>query len=308
MPLPFALDHVNLWLLEDGEGWTAVDTGLGWEPVRALWRGLLPAHPLQRVLVTHCHPDHMGLASWLQREAGATTWMSPREFATAEAWHGESPGNAPQDLYAFFRLHGLEDRRRAALERRGNTYRQGVPELPSQVRGIREGEEILVGEHAWKVVMGQGHSPEHASLFCEALGILIAGDMLLPRITTNISAHSVAPREDALGLYLESLGRLEALPGDPLVLPSHGLPFRGLRIRVAQLRAHHARRCDLLQAACAQAPRDAASLLPVLFEREIEDPFQTLFAMGECIAHLVHLERRGLLGRVEAGGPVRFVA
>jgi glyoxylase-like metal-dependent hydrolase (beta-lactamase superfamily II) len=257
-------------------------------------------------VVTHLHPDHLGLAAWLQGRTGVPVWMTQAEYATAHLWLHEVGGYAAEALYAALRAHGLEGPRLAELERRGNTYRSGAPELPSTYRPIFDGETLAIGAGHWRVVCGHGHSPEHASLHEAGAEVLISGDMLLPRITTNISAPVVAPGSDTLGLYLASLERLEALPGNPLVLPSHGLPFRGLRARVAQLREHHARRCDLLRAACGRGSRSAASLLPVLFERDIEDPFQTLFAMGECIAHLIHLEHEGSLVREETGGAIRF--
>lgn len=306
MPLPFALDHVNLWLLADEEGWTAVDTGLAWEPTRTAWEAILAAHPLKRLVVTHLHPDHLGLASWLQARTGAPVWMTQAEYATAHLWLHEVGGYGTEALHAALRAHGLGGPRLAELERRGNTYRSGAPELPPTFRPILDSEVLAIGAGRWRVICGHGHSPDHASLHEAEAGVLISGDMLLPRITTNISAPVVAPDADTLGLYLASLDRLEALPGDPLVLPSHGLPFRGLRTRIAQLRTHHARRCDLLRAACAEGPRSAASLLPVLFERDIEDPFQTLFAMGECIAHLVHLQHEGSLVRIASEGAIRF--
>jgi len=308
MPLPFALDHVNVWLLEDGEGWTAVDTGLAWEPTRAAWEAILAGHPLRRLVVTHLHPDHLGLAAWLQHRTAAPVWMTQAEYATAHLWLHEVAGFGPEALYASLRTHGLEGPRIEALERRGNTYRAGAPELPATFRPIFDGERLAIGPGHWRVLSGHGHSPDHASLHGEEARVLISGDMLLPRITTNISAYVVAPEADTLGLYLASLDRLEALPEDLLVLPSHGLPFRGLRKRIGQLRAHHDHRCGLLRAACATGPRSAASLLPVLFERDIADPFQTLFAMGECIAHLTHLEHGGALVRTRENGVFRFAA
>jgi glyoxylase-like metal-dependent hydrolase (beta-lactamase superfamily II) len=158
----------------------------------------------------------------------------------------------------------------------------------------------------WRVIIGHGHAPEHASLYCEELRVLISGDMLLPRITTNISVFAATPDANPLNGFLTSIDRLRALPDDTLVLPSHGLPFRGLHARVAQLETHHAARCDELLEACA-APKTAAELIPVLFPREITDPHQVMFAMGEAIAHLNYLQQARRLERVIENGTIRFV-
>jgi glyoxylase-like metal-dependent hydrolase (beta-lactamase superfamily II) len=158
------------------------------------------------------------------------------------------------------------------------------------------------------VIAGFGHAAEHASLYCDELRVLISGDMLLPRISTNVSAFAAVPGADALGSFLASIDRFTALPADTLVLPSHGRPFRGLHERVAQLHAHHAERCRLLRAACTDSPRTASEVIPVLFERDIQDTHQTMFAMGEAIAHLIHLEQTRFLKRVVDHGIIRFVS
>ena len=156
------------------------------------------------------------------------------------------------------------------------------------------------------MIVGHGHAPEHASLYCATLGVLIAGDMLLPRISTNVSAYAAAPVLDTLQLYLDSIDRLAELPEETLVLPSHGRPFRGIRARVAELHAHHDARCADLLAACAAGPRCAGDLLEVLFGRPIDDPHQTLFAMGEAIAHLNYLEARNRLQRSSENGIIHY--
>ena len=306
MPLPFALDHVNLWLLEDGDGWTAVDTGLAVAPIREAWSRLLGDHRLSRLIVTHYHPDHLGLADWLQQQTGAALWMAQAEYATALLLLHQVAGYGTPAMLAAFRAHGLSEPRLQKLERQGNSYKSGVPAVPATFRPIFDAEAIRIGQHHWRVISGHGHSPDHASLACADLGVLISGDMLLPRISTNISSFAATPDLDPLGLFLASLERFKALPADTLVLPSHGLPFRGLHRRVEALRVHHARRCEVLLEACALGPKTAAELIPVLFEREIGDPFQTLFAMGEAIAHLVHMEQRGALVRCAEKGIIRF--
>ncbi len=317
MPLPFALDHINLWLLEDGDAWTAIDTGIAIDAVREAWRAVLAGagensalagRRLGRQIVTHFHPDHLGLAAWLEAETGAPLWMTQGEYLTASVI---AAGLAPFDIpsmVALFRRHGLDPDRCAALDARGNAYRRGVPAIPAAFQPIFDGQTLAIGRHAWRVIVGHGHAPEHASLYCAELGVLIAGDMLLPRISTNVSAYAAAPRLDTLKLYLDSIEALTALPADTLVLPSHGRPFRGLHARVAELHAHHAERCADLLAACADVPRAAGELLTVLFGRPIEDPHQTMFAMGEAIAHLNYLESQRRLERTEENGIIRYTA
>lgn len=306
MPLPFALDHINLWLLADGEGWTGVDTGYALDVVKEAWDRLLTAHPLRRVIVTHFHPDHLGLAAWLQVRTGAPLWMTLGEYATAQLIHQQVAGYSIAAMLEFFRAHGLDAARCDALAQRGNAYARGVPEIPAAYRRIFAGEEIVIGAQSWQVLIGHGHAAEHASLYCEKQKVLISGDMLLPRITTNISAFSSNPDGDPLAEFLHSLQAFKTLPAGTLVLPSHGRPFIGIHDRVAMLEAHHAERCQKLEAACVQA-QSAAELIPVLFDRDIADPHQTMFAMGEAIAHLFHLEHAGRLRRVVEDDIIRFI-
>jgi glyoxylase-like metal-dependent hydrolase (beta-lactamase superfamily II) len=306
MPLPFALDHINLWLLEDEGGWTAVDTGIALDSVKDAWKSALAGRQLTRQIVTHFHPDHLGLAAWLETGTGAPLWMTQGEYLTAQV---VAAGIAPfgiATMLDFFRRHGLGEVPLAALEQRGNAYRRGVPAIPATFNRLADGDAIAIGGRSWRVIVGHGHAPEHASLYCETLGVLISGDMLLPRISTNISVYAANPFGDPLGLFIESLKRLTVLPVDTLVLPSHGRPFRGLHARVAELQTHHGERCADLLAACAAQPQSAAELLPVLFGRPIDDAHQTMFAMGEAIAHLNHLENRRQLERTVENGVIRY--
>lgn len=308
MPLPFALDHINLWLLDDGDALAVVDSGFALDEVKAHWNTLLAAdgRRLSRIVVTHSHPDHLGLASWLAARDGAPVAMTQGEFLNGHALWNQLPGHSVSDMVAQFRAHGLDDRRLEALLQRGNAYRRGAPELPPSFQRLLDGDRLTIGARQWEVMVGYGHSPEHASLYCAELGVLISGDMLLPRISTNVSVFAATPDDDPLGWFLASLQRTKILPEDTLVLPSHGRPFRGIARRVAQLAAHHEERCGALLAACSATPRSAGELLATLFPREL-DTHQVMFAMGEAIAHLNHLVKHGRLHRrVGADGVVRF--
>jgi glyoxylase-like metal-dependent hydrolase (beta-lactamase superfamily II) len=312
MPLPFALDHINLWLLREDDGWTVIDCGLGLADTRALWErhfaATLEGRPVRRVVATHFHPDHVGNAAWLAARFGCPVAMTSAEFLTAHAVAAEHSGYSVAGIVDFFSRHGLAGDHAAGLSRRGNRYRLGAPELPATFERLLDGEAVHAGGTSWRIVEGHGHSPEHAALYCAERGILVSGDMLLPRITTNVSATQVEPDADPLSRFLDSLAAFDALPPDTLVLPSHGLPFRGIALRTAQLRTHHAARLGELGAAVAAAgaPCSAADLLPVLFPREL-DLQQRFFAMGEAIAHLNHLWRTGRLDRrVAADGAIRF--
>ena len=307
MRLPFALDHINLWLLDDGDRVVVIDCGYASPDTRDAWNAVLAAdgRPIGRVIVTHHHPDHVGLATWLAARDGAPIHMTQGEFFAAQAiWH-QTPGYSVVDMLDQFRRHGLADERHEALATRGNAYRRGAPEVPGRYHRLFDGDEVRIGAHTWRIVVGFGHAPEHASLYCAELGVLISGDMLLPRISTNVSVYAATPHDDPLGWFLRSLRELCNIPDDTLVLPSHGKPFKGIRSRVDQLVEHHRERCEVLLAAC-RTPRTAAELLPTLFPRAL-DTHQVMFAMGEAIAHLNHLESQGALSRqVDANGLIRF--
>lgn len=313
MPLPYALNHINLWTLDEGEGFAVVDTGTRTEDGAAVWHELFSALPTgqapTRVFVTHMHPDHVGLAHWLTETHGCRLWMSAADYQTARGAIVSTSGVGGDAAAAFFARHGLVDP--AALDgvrARRNHFSSLVPAMPESYHRLLDGQRLQVGGRAWTCIAGFGHAPEHIALHAPDLGVLISGDMVLPGISTNVSVSSVEPEGDPLALYLQSIARLRALPADTLVLPSHGRPFVGLHERIAQLERHHDERlADALQA-CRQRPMSAADLLPVLFRRAL-DLHQTTFAMGEAIAHLHLLQARGV---VRAGlgddGVLRFAA
>lgn len=309
LPLPYALDHINVWLLRDGEGWTLVDTGFALPETKATWEILLERldGPIKRIIGTHFHPDHIGLAKWLQAKTGASFSMSAGEYLTAHCVYEEIAGHGPMPMLKQFASHGLDELRMEALRQRGNGYKRGVDDLPLSYERIIGHESITIGQHNWQVIVGYGHSPEHVSLYCPEMGVLISGDMLLPKISTNISIFAVAPLDDGLQSYLDSLDEIaERCPEETLVLPSHGLPFYGIQHRVAELQAHHTERLGLLEENC-QVPQTAASLLGTLFPRAL-DTHQLVFAMGEAIAHLNHLEKSNRLIRtVGADGINHFI-
>ena len=309
MPLPFQLDHINLWLLRDGDGWTIVDTGFPNEAVMTTWKQIIEKldGPVKRLIVTHFHPDHLGLAAWLMEQTGAPVWMTTGEFLTAHAvWH-EVGGHGARFMVEQFRQHGLDAERLAKFEKRGSGYRKAVPALPEHYHRLKAGDAVAVDGRKWQIIIGHGHAPEHMALYCAELGVLISGDMLLPRISTNISVFAATPTADALRWFLDSLDDMvRDVPEETLVLPSHGLPFKGIQARVAALHSHHEERLQALENSCEQAPQSAAGLLDVLFNRAL-DTHQTMFAMGEAIAHLNYLEQAGRLSRsIGADGVIRY--
>ncbi len=309
MPLPFALDHINLWLLEDGDGWTLVDTGYGVQATWDLWErvlaGPMGGRPVRRIVVTHYHPDHVGCAAWLERRTGAPVWMTAAEFLSAHAARDDTAGFDRATGIDFFGRNGLDVSGIPEKARTGNRYRRGVPDLPRQYRRLMHGDRLSIGGRDWEVICVFGHAPEHAALHCPSLGLLISGDQVLPRITTNVGVWGNQPEANPLRLFLESLSRFDAVAPGARVLPSHDRVFEGLHARIAQLREHHAERLARLEESCA-APVTAFEVLPVLFNRAL-DEHQLGFAMGEAIAHLHWLEAEGRVRRVESGGVLRFV-
>ena len=318
-PLPFALDHVNLWLLRDRfdgrDGWTVIDCGIASDTSRRLWEQViadeLEGLPIVRILCTHMHPDHLGLAAWLQAKGPADRppplWMTQGEYAMGRVMHAASPDDDGPQLAAHYRAHGIDDDAYVAtLSDRSGYYARLVPEVPSSYRRIVDGESIAIGAFAWRVITGFGHSPEHAALYSEGAGILIAGDMLLPRISTNVSVHAMEPEASPVQQFTDSIRRFVPLPGDTLVLPSHGRPFRRLHRRVEQLIEHHDARLAEVLAYCA-TPRTAADIVPIMFRRPL-DSHQMFFAFGEALAHLHALWYAGSLERTREDGVYHFEA
>jgi glyoxylase-like metal-dependent hydrolase (beta-lactamase superfamily II) len=306
MPLPFQLDHINLWLLEDEGGWTIVDCGIGNAETRALWEKVLPRE-VKRIILTHYHPDHAGNAGWLCGRFGVEMWTTQGEYLTAHAVRSSSAGYTSEAVLSVFKKNGLDAARTAAMAKmRGNNrYAELVPDFPHSYRRIIEGDVVRIGGRDWHAIVGHGHAPEHLSLYCKELNVVIAGDMLLSTISTNVSVWSIDPEGDPLRLFLESVARYRELPEDVLVLPSHGKPFRGAHVRAAQLEQHHRQRFQELLDSLDE-PKSANDLLPTLFRRPL-DAHQTFFAMGEAIAHLHYLYYAGKARRaVGDDGVVRY--
>jgi glyoxylase-like metal-dependent hydrolase (beta-lactamase superfamily II) len=310
MPLPYALDHVNLWLLAEGDGWTLIDTGHGDPATRAAWDALagtvLRGRPIRRVICTHHHPDHLGLAGWMAERWGAELWCTRAEWLEARVRTVRKLGEARAVARAFFLRAGIPGTELPALLERCNSYPDNVSPMPLSYRRLKDGDELSAGGLRWRVVVGRGHAPEHACLLAPAAGVLVSGDQLLPSISPNVSVWPHEPDEDPLADFLSSLVTLDALPPHTLVLPSHGAPFRGLHRRCAALARHHRERLDTVLAAC-DRPRTAFEVMTALFERAL-DPHQTTFAIGEAIAHLNRLVALGLVRRARPGqGPDRYV-
>ncbi len=309
LPVPGSLNHINVWILDDGDGVAIVDTGLKIAPAKEAWK-LLFAGPIQgrkinRVICTHFHPDHVGLAGWLTHKFGVKLWMSRAEWLTARMLTTDIRDTPPAEAFDYWRLAGWDEDRIAAEAGKGwGRFASVVSPIPVSFVRLCDGDRVVIGEREWQVVMGSGHSPEHACLFDEAAGLLIAGDQVLPRITSNVSLSLSEPDADPLGDWLDSIARLRTLPADLLVLPAHGEPFTGLHARLDALADGHHGRLDALEEHLAE-PRRAVDCFTVLFGRRIDDSVYGL-ATGEAMAHLRWLEKAGRAVREVRDGTAWF--
>ena len=321
MGLPFALDHINLWLLRDEVdgrfGWSAVDTCVDRAESRAQWEQVIAGEmgglPIVRLLATHMHPDHLGLAHWLCERFDARLWISMSDYLMARLAVNRQDSFGGQATADFFARHGVLDAQvLATVVERKDYYARMVPAVPAHYRRLQDGQRLTIGARPWRCISGYGHSPEHMALFCDDASLpqplLISGDMVLPRISTNVSVYETEPEGNPLQLFLDSLKKFLALPEQTLVLPSHGRPFTGLHERVRQLQVHHQDRLDEVLRACREKPQCAAEIVGVMFKRTL-DVHQTTFALGESMAHLNLLWHQGQLRReVDASGVLRFSA
>jgi glyoxylase-like metal-dependent hydrolase (beta-lactamase superfamily II) len=295
MPLPMALNHVNVYAIEDGEGWAVVDTGLRTPDTIAAWEaalaGPLGGGPVTRVIGTHMHPDHIGLAGWLAERFDAPFLMTRLEYVTARMLIADV-GPAPESGARFFRAAGWEDARIEKWRGSYGLFAKGVGALPPSYSRLSDGDVLTIGGDDWTILIGDGHSPEHACLWRKSDGVLISGDQLLPKISSNVSVWPTEPMADPLGDWMASLDKLEqTLPAETFCLPGHGEPFTGVLPRVEALRRGHEVALKRLERTL-RTPSRAVDVFPALFARPVGDG---LFGMatGEAIAHLHYLERRG---------------
>jgi glyoxylase-like metal-dependent hydrolase (beta-lactamase superfamily II) len=297
LPLPFALDHINVWALRDGEGWTLVDTGVRTKDSMAAWEaafeGPLRGLPVTRVIVTHMHPDHVGLAGWLTRRFDCRLWMTRLEYVICRMLVADTGREAPEEGGRFYRACGWTEEQIAQYRIRFGGFGKAVHHLPDAYRRIEEGEVLTVDGRPWRVVVGNGHSSEHACLYREEDGVVISGDQVLPKISSNVSVWPTEPDADPLSDWLASLAKLKReLPADTLILPSHGEPFTGLHARLDALTRGHERSLERLLRLLRE-PKRAVDVFGALFARKIGDDMLGM-ATGESLAHLNCLKRRGL--------------
>ena len=312
LALPFRLNHVNIFLIEDGDGYAAVDTGIADDRTKAAWQALL-AGPLKgrrltRLIVTHHHPDHIGLAGWLCAEFGIPLLSSQTGFLACNNI-SLSPNALGSDAYrALYRSHGMSEATAETVSTQGNFYLRMVTPLPLTFFRLVAGEKLKIGERVFDILSGDGHAPEQIMLYDPAAKLLLAADQVLARITPNVSVWAVEPDGDPLGLYTRCLRTIAAnLPDDTLVLPGHELPFHGLHTRIGEILAHHEERCGLILSAVRERPMTVADLVPVLFPRPL-DPHQMSFAFSETHAHVNLLIHRGnLVWEKDGDGILRVV-
>jgi glyoxylase-like metal-dependent hydrolase (beta-lactamase superfamily II) len=308
LPLPFALNHINLYLLDEGDAWSLVDCGLDTRVSREAWDALL-ASPLiagrrvRRIIVTHHHPDHIGLGGWLARRLDAPLFMTAGELGVAGRY-ADPKRDVVAERTGFWREHGLPAERVAGLIERMPRYSQHVHALPQDVQLIDTASPIMLGGRTWQPIIGRGHSPEHLSLYAADEGILLSGDQVLPEITPNIGVWPGGD-QNPLRSYLESLEEFSTLPGDPLVLPSHRQPLRGLQSRVNEIGRHHDERLGHVVVNCSTA-MTCYELLQAMFGRPLRNE-EVGFGLGEGVAHLNYLEGEGILASsIDENGARRF--
>ena len=310
MPLPFRLDHVNLYLVEGERGWTIVDAGVDTAEARRLWdrvfSGLLGGKPVERLIVTHYHPDHVGAAAYLCARTGARLVMGETEYLTARVHRLAGVADIAAEE-GFYRAHGLSSEQLALMGNRLERYRSVVPALPSRYEPLRAGDHLRLGTMDAEVQCYAGHSPAQTLLYVPEHGLLFAADHVLAQISPNVSVAEDKPEDDPLGLYLASLRVIPSLiPDSTLVLPGHRLPFFGLHRRCAALVSHHAARCaDIARVCPPEAPPTAAEIVPLLFTMEL-DAHQFWFAFSETLAHINMMAPRGALQEISEGGLRRW--
>jgi glyoxylase-like metal-dependent hydrolase (beta-lactamase superfamily II) len=296
MPLPFSLGHINLWLLEEDDGWAIVDTGVFTDVSRGVWErtfaSVMRNIRARRIFATHLHPDHSGCAGWLCAHFGVELWMPREEYLLCRVLVADTGRPTPEAGKRFYAAAGFPPEAMDHYQKMFGLFGKYVAPLPDAYRRLKDGDRVTIGRRNWEVMVGRGHSPEHACLFCPEDELLISGDQLLPTISSNVSVYPTEPAANPLADWLESLASMQArLPADVLVLPAHGKPFRGAHARLKALVDEHLQGLASLEALCRE-PRRAVDTFPALFRSPIDDK-NLIMATGEAIAHLHYLVEQG---------------
>lgn len=299
MPLPLALDHINLYLVDAGEGWYIIDTGIKGDQVQVYWKAIfeqcLQGKPVLGIVATHMHPDHIGQAGWLEQYWQAPLYMTLGEYFTARTFISGPGPEMPFMARQFYQRAGYDEQEILKMRGRAKGFASIVEPMPGAFIRLKDDDVLRWGERSWRVMVGQGHSPEHACLLDEANNVMFSGDQIIATITSNVSVMANEPQANPMELWLASHRKMMSLPEDVLILPAHGLPFRGVRTRLQQLIDHHEDHIAALEEACLR-PQSAMELLPVLFKRPLGEHDKPL-ALGECIAHLHLMLARGIVER-----------
>ena len=302
LSLPFQLNHINVWLIREIDGWTLIDSGLFTATSREVWKDVLErvlgGEPLTRVLVTHLHPDHAGCAGWLARRFDVDLWMTRAEYLLCRILVADTGKPAPEAGIRFYRAAGFPtDAMQHYMEHFGGFGRVVSP-LPESYRRLVDGEHVTLGGEPWEVIVGRGHSPEHACLYNAERNLLIAGDQILPTISSNVSVWPTEPAANPLLEWFDSIEHFaKRLPADVLVLPAHGRPFTGAHARLEQLRREHEEGLAKLRRLCRE-PRRAIDVFPALFKSRIDER-NLIMATGEALSHLHYLETAGTVTRTQ---------
>ena len=311
LPLPYRLDHVNVYLIANGGGWTGFDTGLATNSCKEAWQaalaGPLAGDGLKSLIVSHFHPDHVGLAGWLCEQYSLDLTMPRPEYLHSLVLQCAPADYGEEVFRPFYKRHGLSPEATEIVLSRGHEYLKRTTGVPASYHRIKHADAITVGDRVFTVLTGGGHALEQAMLYRPEERLFLAADQVIARISPNVSVHPMEPDLDALGIYLASLRAIKAtVAPDVLVLPGHGLPFHGLHHRVDELIEHHSLRCNEIAVACKERPLSVAEIVPHLFTREL-DAHQTGFAFGEVLAHVNHMLGLGQLRlETDAGGVDRY--
>lgn len=292
LPLPFLLGHINVWLLRDGQNWAIVDTGLYTQATREVWTQVfgevLNSEPVSKVVVTHMHPDHVGCAGWLCEQFKVELFMARDEYLLCRVLLSDDGAPAPTESQRFYHGAGFTQEQMSLYVQMFGSFGKVVHSLPKSFHRLHYKRPVSIGDFEWQVITGWGHSPEHACLFNAEQNVLISGDQILPTISPNVSVYPTEPTANPLNGWFESLRRMKhRLPGDVLVLPAHGKPFRGVQGRLDALIEEHEQGLEKLHDLCDEWKR-AVDVFPALFKSEITDQ-NRIMATGEAIAHLNYL-------------------